>query len=103
MTEATAFHWDSVPAEGDARVARKVIAGTDASLKRVQVAAGTVAGRHSHPHEQMVLILQGSGRLECAAGSVALRPDTVLHFDAGAWHSAVFETDTVLIEVNVSA
>ena len=49
----------------------------------------------------MVVILQGTGHLYCEAGTVALRPDTVIYLKSGAWHSAVFETDTVLLEVNL--
>lgn len=101
MSNAAAFNWDTVPAEGDGHVARQAFAGEGASLRRVQIKAGTKADRHSHPHEQMVLILQGTGRLECEAGTVALRPDTVIHFKSGAWHTALFETDTVLLEVNL--
>lgn len=103
MPNADVFQWVSVLAEGDANVERKTIAGLGASLKRVQIKAGAVAGRHSHPHEQFVIVLEGGGRLECEAGAVVLRPDTVLHFAGGAWHSAVFDTDTILLEINLMA
>ena len=101
MPNASAFNWDEVAADGDGRVARQAFAGDGASLRRVSVKAGTTAERHSHPHEQMVLVLQGTGRLECEAGTVSLRPDTVVHLRRGAWHNAVFDTDTVLLEVNL--
>ncbi len=103
MPNATAFNWDEVPAEGDAQVTRQAFAGDGASLRRVSVKAGATAERHSHPHEQMFVVLAGTGRLECEAGAVALRPDTVVHLRRGAWHSAVFDTDTVLLEVNLPA
>ena len=44
----------------------------------------------------------GGGRLECEAGGVDLRPGTVLHFAPGAWHSAEFTENTVLVEVNLA-
>ena len=103
MTNVDVFQWAAVLAEGSTEVGRKTISGLGASLKRVQIKAGAMADRHSHPHEQFVIVLEGGGRLECEAGTVALRPDTVLHFANGAWHSAVFETDTVLLEVNLAA
>ena len=103
MTNVDVFQWAAVLAEGSAEVGRKTISGLGASLKRVQIKAGAMADRHSHPHEQFVIVLEGGGRLECEAGTVALRPDTVLHFASGAWHSVVFETDTVLLEVNLAA
>ncbi len=101
MPNAAAFNWDEVPAEGDTRVTRQAFAGDGVSLRRVSIKAGATAGRHSHEHEQVVLVLAGTGRLECEAGPVALRPDTVVHLRAGAWHSAAFDTDTVLLEVNL--
>jgi hypothetical protein len=41
--------------------------------------------------------------LTCEAGDVALRAGTVTHFDRDAWHSAVFETKTVIIDVNLGS
>ncbi len=79
-----------------------VVPGDGASLKRVNIPAGRKADRHSHPHEQFVLVISGAGRLECEAGPVELRPGTVLRFAPGAWHSAEFIADTVLVEVNLA-
>lgn len=102
MPNASVSHWSAIPGQGNAGVERKMLPGAGASLMRVQIAAGTEAGRHSHEHEQFVLVVAGTGRLECEAGPIELRPDTVIHFEPGAWHSAVFETDTVLLEVNLN-
>lgn len=76
--------------------------GDGASLKQVCVTAGHISPRHSHPHEQFVVVVSGAGTLECDAGPVDLRPGTVLHFPANAWHSAAFSQATVLLEVNFS-
>ncbi|WP_431856456.1 cupin domain-containing protein [Azospirillum sp.] len=102
MTTATVYTWDAVPAESGNGAARREIAGAGASLKMITVAAGTVAARHSHTHEQFLQVLSGTGKLDCALGTVELRPGMVLHFAPDAWHSAVFETDTVLVEVNLN-
>lgn len=103
MSKATAYVWNEVPAVEGKGASRREIPGEGASLKRVTVQAGTRAERHSHPFEQFVHILEGTGTLECEAGTVPLRPGTVLHFAPEAWHSALFETDTVLVEVNLTA
>jgi quercetin dioxygenase-like cupin family protein len=103
MRQASVAHWDQVPAEGDGPTLRKVIPGQGASLKRVEIQAGTSADRHSHPHEQFVLVMEGSGNLRREAGEVELRPGTVIRFAPGAWHSARFDTDTVLVEVNLQS
>jgi len=62
---------------------------------------GAGATRHSHPHEQFLLVQSGAGRLECEAGSVPLHPGTAIRFAPGAWHSAEFTADTVLTEFNL--
>jgi quercetin dioxygenase-like cupin family protein len=100
MTETSRFHWDELPSNGDQLADRREISGTGGSLKRVAVAAGTVAERHAHDFEQFFLVQVGMGILTCAAGEIALYPGVVIHFEPNAWHSAKFETDTVLIEVN---
>jgi quercetin dioxygenase-like cupin family protein len=68
----------------------------------VDVPAGRRADRHSHDHEQFVLVVSGAGRIECEAGALDLRPGTVIRFAPGAWHSAAFTQDTVLVEVNLA-
>jgi len=76
--------------------------GVGASMRQVHVKAGHIATRHSHPHEQFLLVMSGAGRLECEAGSVPLHPGTAIRFAPGAWHSAEFTADTVLTEFNLA-
>jgi quercetin dioxygenase-like cupin family protein len=100
MAGTTHFHWDEVATQGDEKADRRVIAGAAGDLKRVRVPAGTVAARHAHEFEQFFMVLEGTGVLSFAEGEIALRPGVVVHFEPNAWHSAVFHTDTVLVEVN---
>lgn len=96
--------WDdrdeTVAANG---VAKRAIAGRGANLVRIVIPAGTSAPRHSHAHEQFVQVLSGSGVLETAQGRAAFGPGSVFHFPAAAWHAAEFETETMLVETNLSA
>jgi quercetin dioxygenase-like cupin family protein len=102
-SSTSVVHWDALPAEGEGPTVRKSVPGQGASLRRIQIPAGTTADRHSHPHEQFVLVLEGSGNLRCETGEAELRPGTVIRLGPGAWHSAVFNTDTVLVEVNLQS
>ncbi len=77
-----------------------VLGGSGATLRQVFVKAGHVAARHSHGHEQFLCVMSGAGRLVCAAGTVTLHAGVALHLPAGAWHSAEFTADTVLLEFN---
>lgn len=103
MPETGVFIWSDIPAERGNGADRREIPGIGASLKHITVKAGTVAARHSHPHEQFLLVIEGSARLQSMAGTVELRPGMVVRFDPEAWHSAEFITDTVLVEVNLNA
>ncbi len=98
--QTSVFAWDEVQPYGDAKADRRVIAGKAGDLKRVCVQAGYVAAKHSHEFEQFFMVLEGSGDLTTAEGEVALKLGVVVHFAPQAWHSAVFYTDTVLVEVN---
>jgi len=95
MTEVTIEQWALT---GPAPAA---LDGVGASIRQVHIPAGTVGTKHSHPHEQFFRVLSGAGQLACAAGSVPLRPGTVVRFAPGAWHQAEFSEDTVLLEVNL--
>ena len=96
MTESEFATWKLEPG-----IAAMPLAGEGATMRQVQVPAGHVANRHSHPYEQFLLVTAGSGTLACEAGEVTLAPGTVVHLSPGAWHTARFDTPTVLVELNL--
>lgn len=75
--------------------------GAGASLRQVNVKAGHIATRHHHDFEQFLFVASGHARLECEQGTIVLEPGVALNLPAGAWHSAEFTADTVLIELNL--
>lgn len=96
MSSVAAAQWGQSGPSPDA------LPGSGATMRQVHVKAGHIATRHSHPHEQFLLVMSGAGRLECEAGTVPLRPGTAIRFAPGAWHSAEFTADTVLTEFNLA-
>lgn len=76
--------------------------GTGGTMRHIAIKAGHTAAKHHHDHEQFLFVASGSGRLECEQGGIPLTPGTALHLPAGAWHSAEFTADTVLIEFNLA-
>ncbi len=95
--------WESLPEEvSSSGVGKRELQGKGASLVMVRVPAGTQASRHSHPHEQFVQVLSGSGVLETEQGSEPFGAGSVFHFPPDTWHAAVFNTDTLLIETNLT-
>ncbi len=102
MNEDHCVAWDDLQdTVAPSGVIKRAIEGAGVSLVRVSVPAGTRADRHSHPHEQFVQVVTGSGRLTTEQGERAFRSGSVFHFPANAWHSAFFETATVLVETNL--
>lgn len=102
MPQSIVTRWDDLPGQVTNSVLRTAFTGTGAELKRVVVPAGVVAPRHEHEHEQFLLVLQGKATLTTPDGTFALEPGTVVHFKPQTWHEAQFETDTVLVEVNLT-
>lgn len=97
------INWTDIPEQvAPSGVGKRVLAGTGALLVMVRVPAGTKADRHSHPHEQFVQVLSGSGELETMQGARTFGPGSVFHFPRNTWHAARFDSDTVLIETNLT-
>lgn len=96
-------HWNDLPAEpAGPPVGKRKLGGVGASLVRVEIQAGTKAGRHSHDYEQFVQVVSGTGTLETDAGRQPFRAGSLFHFPAGTWHAAEFDEDTVLVETNLA-
>ena len=103
MTTKHCVSWEDLPEQvSPSGVGKRTLAGNSISLVMVRVPAGTNAPKHSHPHEQFVQVLSGSGTLETEQGSHPFGPGSVFHFPADAWHAAVFDSETVLIETNLN-
>ncbi len=93
--------WNEVevmPAPGG--VTKRRIDLPSVSLVTVTVPAGTEAPHHSHDHDQFVQVISGSGTLTTEQGERAFAAGSVFVFPTGAWHSARFDSDTVLVETN---
>ena len=87
----------------DAGPPRSELPGAGGVMRHVNVKAGHIAQKHHHDFEQFLYVVSGGGRLECEQGAIPLTPGTALRLEPGAWHSAEFMADTVLVEVNLEA
>jgi len=93
--------WDGIPESvAPNGIAKRALEGTGAALVTVRIPAGFAGERHSHPHEQFVQVISGSGVLTTEQGEWAFGPGSLFHFPRDAWHIARFETETVLVETN---
>lgn len=95
--------WDEIDATvAPSGVTKRRVDLPGASLVTVTVPAGTEAARHSHAHGQFVQVVSGSGTLTTEQGARAFAAGSVFVFPADTWHSARFDTDTVLVEANLA-
>ena len=96
------LNWTDLPeVETRAGVTKREIEGRDGSIAMIRVAANTSASRHTHPHEQFVHVISGTGTLETEQGERAFGPGSIFHFPAETWHAARFDTEAVLVETNL--
>ena len=94
--------WNDRPEDiGANGITKREIPGAGASLVTVRVPAGFRGEKHSHPHEQFVQVISGSGTIETEDGAARFGGGSVFHFPKDAWHRAEFDTETVLVETNL--
>lgn len=81
MNQDHCLAWDEVAQTvSHSGVGKRVIQGMGASFVMVHVPAGTRAEPHSHPHEQFVHVVAGSGRLNTEQGERTFASGSVFHF-----------------------
>ena len=64
------------------------VPGREAIQVRVDLAPGTAAGRHSHPGEELIYVLQGTFEYEVDGRLIRLTAGDVLFIPAGTVHAA---------------
>ena len=95
-----AYKWDTVPAERLAdNITRRMIVGSNEMLVRWEFIKGAVAARHSHPHEQMVMMVRGKLRLVVGEIETIMGPDDIVRVPPNVPHEAEALEDTVVIDV----
>jgi quercetin dioxygenase-like cupin family protein len=99
MSEPSAIDWSAIPVEHPLDgIARQTVHGTNQTLVRYVYQPGSVFPGHSHPEEQITIVLTGSidftvggSPLTLSAGEIALIPANVPH-EAVVTGSEVVET-----------
>ena len=80
-------------------VSRKAFSGDKITVARVDLGRGSVVPGHSHPHEQMTVILKGkvifTGENE---GKTATAGD-IIHTPSGAYHTVSALEDSVVLDI----
>lgn len=71
-----------------------LIAGEQVELGILRIQKGEGAETHSHPHEQIIVILEGKLRLTLDGAESVLRPGQAVHIRPNVPHATVALEDT---------
>jgi len=94
-------NWSAVPVERPSEgIERQMVVGNNLMVCRFRFAANLVTPEHSHPHEQMSLVVSGRVRFFIEGEERIAVPGDVLHFPPDCWHGAtMMEEEVILIDI----
>lgn len=92
--------WQSLLSERvNEDISRRMIVGQNEMIVRWEFRKGGLAARHSHPHEQIVMMVSGRLRLAVGDDEKILVPDDIVVIPPHTPHEAEALEDTVVIDV----
>jgi quercetin dioxygenase-like cupin family protein len=93
--------WTKVPVENVADgIRRQMVVGENVMVCRFTFDPFVVTEVHSHPHEQMTLVISGKVKFTIDGLAVIAAPGDVLHFPPNNQHGAtMLDEEVVLIDV----
>jgi quercetin dioxygenase-like cupin family protein len=94
-------NWERVPVERPSEgIELQLVVGNTLMLCRVRFAPLLVTPEHSHPHEQMSIVVKGRVRFFIEGEERIASPGDVLHFPPNCWHGAtMMEEEVELIDI----
>ena len=101
LNGAQHLNWSRIlvenPAEG---IERQTVVGQNLMICRLRFAPLLVTPEHTHPHEQMSLVVSGRVRFFVEGEERIASPGDVLHFPANCLHGAtMMDEEVVLIDI----
>lgn len=103
ITQASALitDWTKIPVEQTADgIERQMVVGENMLMCRFRFAPFVVTAEHSHPHEQMTLVIQGKVKFIISGEEHILKAGDVMHFPPHNRHGAtMLDEEVVLIDI----
>jgi quercetin dioxygenase-like cupin family protein len=95
-----AYTWETVAVEQlTDSIRRRMIVGTREMLVRWEFRKGALAARHSHPHEQIVVMIEGKLQLTVGNASTTMVPGDIVVIPPDVPHEAQALEDTVVLDI----
>ncbi len=100
-TDALITDWSKIPVEKPAAgIERQMIVGQNMMMCRFRFAPFVVTAEHTHPHEQMTLVVQGKVKFTVSGEEHILSAGDVLHFPPHNRHGAtMLDEEVILIDI----
>ena len=94
-------NWSTIPVEHPAEgIERQMVVGETLMICRFRFAPHLITAEHTHPHEQMSIVLRGRVRFFVEGQERIASPGDVLHFPSGCRHGAtMMDEEVVLIDI----
>jgi quercetin dioxygenase-like cupin family protein len=101
LNKAQHLSWSTIPVEHPAEgIERQMFIGDQMMICRFRFAPFLVTPQHTHPHEQMSLVISGRIHFFVEGEERIASPGDVLHFPPNCLHGAtMMEEEVVLIDI----
>jgi len=94
------YDWEQIKTdEVTGLYSRKVALGDNLTVARLEVKKGAATRMHSHPNEEIIVVLQGTWRFFLGSEQVTLEANQMLRIPAGTVHGSEVLEDVVAIDV----
>lgn len=99
--QALITDWNKIPVEQTATgIERQMVVGQNVMMCRFRFQPFVVTAEHSHPHEQMTLVVRGSVKFTIGGEEHILSAGDVIYFPPHNRHGAtMLDEEVVLIDV----
>lgn len=100
-TEALVTDWRKIPIEQTAEgIERQMVVGENVMMCRFRFAPFVITAEHSHPHEQMTLVVKGKVKFIISGEERIVSAGDVLHFPPHNRHGAtMLDEEVILIDI----
>lgn len=99
--DALVTDWDKIPVEHPSEgIKRQMVVGENVMMVRFTFDPFLVTDEHTHPHEQMTLVLKGRAKFIISGEERIVTAGDVLHFPPHNRHGAtMLDEEVVLIDI----
>ena len=96
--KALVTDWNKIPVEQTTEgIERQMVVGENMMMCRFRFAPFVVTAEHSHPHEQMTLVVQGKVKFIIGGEERIVSAGDVLHFPPHNRHGATMLNEEVIL------